>query len=485
MGITIVGMGPGDPDLLTHAAYEALKAAPVIYLRTAKHPTVALFESWGKRLESFDHLYEQEASFDDLYAKIVGQLVELGRQGDVLYAVPGHPLVAEATVRALLAQKDVPVSIMPGLSGVEATYALIGVDPVSGLQVLDALQLEGMVINPEVGALVLQIYNRRVAQRAKIALMRFYPDEHPVTLVRAASVPGDEHVETMPLYEIDRRQDVDHLTSLYLPPAPPVGVERLRKIVARLRGPGGCPWDLEQTHETLRKFILEEAYEAVEAIDEDDDDKMIEEFGDLLLQVVLQSQVAEDREAFDLNEVADAISDKLVYRHPHVFGTVEVADADEVLRNWDQLKAAEKAESGLEEASRLGQIPPMAALAYAEKAMGRAAKAGFDWPTREEAIAKIEEEWREMKEALAQGDEAGFFHELGDYFYALVNLARRQKVDPEDALRQAVRRFIGRFHTMEALTEARGKAWEALSIDEKKQLWQEAKRAQEMAGHQG
>lgn len=477
MAIIVVGMGPGDPNHLTHEAYQTLEQAKTIYLRTAKHPTVALFEVWGKELKAYDYLYEKSESFDTVYETIVADLVEQGRHHDVIYAVPGHPLVAEHTVQLLLKQKEVPVRVLPGLSGVEATYALLGVDPASGLQVVDALQLETLQLNPELGTLVLQIYNRRVAQRAKIALMRFYPDEHLVTLVRAASVPGEEHKETLPLYEIDRRGDVDHLTSLYIPPAGPVGVERLRQIVAKLRDPdGGCPWDLEQTHETLRKFILEEAYEAVEAIDEDDDEMMIEEFGDLLLQVVLQSQVAEDREAFDLQEVAERISDKLVYRHPHVFGSEKADTPEEVLANWDQLKAAEKAEAGEEIASRLGNIPPMAALAYAEKTMGRAAKAGFDWPTLEEAVAKIEEEWAEIKEALAAKDQDALFHELGDFQYALVNVARRLKLDPEDALRQATRRFIHRFHLMEEIVEERGQDWDALSLDARKALWADAKR---------
>ncbi|MFN3429058.1 MAG: nucleoside triphosphate pyrophosphohydrolase [Candidatus Sericytochromatia bacterium] len=443
----------------------------------ARHPTVALFDVWGKTLHAFDHLYDKSESFDEVYETIVKTLLEKGRDHTILYAVPGHPLVAEHTVQLLLKQTEVPIKILAGLSGVEATYALLGVDPVSGLQVVDALQLDTMQLNPELGALVLQIYNRRVAQRAKIALMKWYPDEHPVTLVRSASVPGEEFKETIPLYEIDRRTDVDHLTSLYVPPAGPVGVERLRQIVARLRNPdGGCPWDLEQTHESLRKFILEEAYEAVEAIDEDDDDLMVEEFGDLLLQVVLQSQVAEDREAFDLQEVAERISDKLVFRHPHVFGDATADTPDEVLANWDELKKAEKAEAGIEETSRLGKIPPMAALAYAEKTMGRAAKAGFDWPTTDEAIAKIEEEWAEIKQALAAGDREESFREIGDYLYALVNLTRRLKLDPEDALRQATRRFIGRFHAMEGLVADRGQAWDALSLDERKALWQDVKR---------
>jgi tetrapyrrole methylase family protein/MazG family protein len=474
MTIHIVGLGPGDPALLTVEAHQALERAPEVVLRTRKHPTISLLEQWGKPLHSYDHLYDSFPSFEQLYKAIVEDLVARGKQGDVFYGVPGHPLVAESTVQHLLAQQDVPIKVIVGLSGVEATYAAIGVDPTHGLQLLDGLVLDKVQINPELGALVVQIYNRKVAAQAKIELMRYYPDEHEVLLVRSAGIPGAEAVEKMPLFELDRRPEIDHLTSLYLPPAPPVGLERLRQVVAKLRDPeGGCPWDLEQTPQTLRKFILEEAYETVEAIDEDDEAKIVEELGDLLLQVFLQSQIAQDEERFDLQEVAEGISDKLVFRHPHVFGTEEVEDAAHVLRNWDVLKAQEKAAKGETASSRLGQVPPMAALMYAEKVMGRAGKAGFDWPTLEDALAKIDEEWQELREALREGREHEIFHEFGDLLYALVNVARRAKLDPEDALRQAVRRFMHRFHQMEAIA---GDTWELLTLDERKQLWARAKR---------
>lgn len=473
--ITVVGMGPGDPDLLTTAAKRALEGAPLVYLRTKRHPTVALLDAWGKPYHAYDPLYDRQEDFDSLYDEIVADLVAKAKDGPICYAVPGHPLVAESTVQRLLKHPEAQVKILPGLSGVEATYALLGVDPTHGLQLLDALMLDDLRVNPTLGALVVQVYNKRVAGQAKLALMRFWPDDHPVTIVRAASVPGEELVETVPLFEIDRRTDIDHLTSLYLPPGPAVGLERLREIVARLRSPGGCPWDLEQTHASLRKFMLEEAYEAVEAIDEDDEGLLAEELGDVLLQVFLHARIAEEHEAFDLDEVAETISDKLVFRHPHVFGDATVADAEEVLENWDQLKAQEKAAAGIELESRLGKVPPMAALMYAEKVMGRAAKAGFDWPTLDEAVAKIEEEWAELREALAAGDDAGAFRELGDFLFALVNVARRMKVDPEDAMRQAARRFVRRFQAMEGLVEERGLDWDALPLDDRKGLWLEAK----------
>ncbi|HEY9723633.1 MAG TPA: nucleoside triphosphate pyrophosphohydrolase, partial [Oscillatoriaceae cyanobacterium] len=217
--------------------------------------------------------------------------------------------------------------------------------------------------------------------------------------------------------------------------------------------------------------------ETVEAIDAGDPDMLIEELGDLLLQVMLHAQIGQDAEEFDLIDVANGISDKLVFRHPHVFGTEKVETSEQVLANWDSLKAAEKAEKGLEAPkSRLGQVPPMAALAYAEKVVGRAAKAGFDWPDLAGSRAKVAEEFAELNEAIADGDPDAIFHELGDLLYALTNLARKLQQDPEDALRQAVRRFIGRFERMEELVENRGQNWDALTLEERKGLWAEAKR---------
>ena len=474
--ITVVGLGPGDPGLVTLAAKNALDAAEALFLRTARHPTVSMLDAAGQAYESFDAFYDEEKDFDQLYARIVDTLVARAQHTPVTNAVPGHPLVAESTVQRLLEQADAPVHIVPGLSGVEAAYALLGVDPTHGLQLLDALALEGVRVNPALGALVVQVYNKRVAGAAKLQLMKFFPDEHPVKLIQAASVPGAERVLEVPLYEIDRHPEyIDHLTSLYLPPAPAIGWERLRDIVARLRAPDGCPWDREQTHASLRRYMIEEAYEAVEAIDADDEGALCEELGDVLLQVVLHAQIAEEREAFDLDEVAQTLCDKLIFRHPHVFGDARVNDVDEVLSNWEDLKKQEKAAAGAEPEGRLGKLSPNAALAWADKVMGRAAKAGFDWPTLEEALDKVEEEWRELRTALATQSPEEAFAELGDHLYALVNVARRLQVDPEDALRQAVRRFIQRFETMEQLAEDQNLAWESLDVTALKALWQTAK----------
>ncbi len=476
-GITVVGLGPGDLELLTVSARRAIDEATALYVRTERHPTVVALQAEGKTFASFDHLYERGSDFDTLYQSIVAELLRAGATQPVVYAVPGHPLVAERTVLALLAQKEIPVRVIAGLSGLEATYTALGINPAEGLQILDALGIEGLQPNPEMACLVLQVYNRRVAGQVKLHLMRFYPDEHPVRLVTAASVSGEEVVRTLPLFELDRVADVNHLSSLYVPSAPAIGVERLRQIVDRLRGPGGCPWDQEQTHQSLTRYMLEEAYEAIDAIESGDTAALIEELGDVLLQVVLHARIAEESdEGFDLREVADAISDKLIFRHPHVFGDAQVANTDEVLANWEVLKQVEKHQKGVESASLLGQLPAMAALGFAEKTVKRAMKVGFAWPDVAAAQAKLQEEWQEFELAIATADKTAMAAELGDFLFAIVGVAAMLKLDPEVSLRAAVRRFVSRFEQMESVCQAEGDRWEQLSLDDRLALWMRVKR---------
>ena len=357
--LVVVGLGPGNVDQLTPEARALLTGDLPVIARTRRHPTVErLPESAGWR--SFDDLYDTAADFDALYATMLDRLraalAEAG--GPVVYAVPGHPLFAEATVRAVLAA-GLPARIVPGLSLLDAAAAALQRDPIAeGWQLLDALDLARMLeADPFAGgslpylptrpALVCQVYSRRVASAVKLALMRVLPDDQPVTLVQAAGVPGQERILTLPLHALDRAEGAaDHLTSLYVPAQAPLAALRipqtLAHITARLRAPGGCPWDREQTHRSLLPHAIEEAYEVVEAIESDDPAALAEELGDLLLQVVLHAQLAEEAGDFMLEDVVEAISAKLIRRHPHVFGDLSVSGSAEVLRNWDQIKAAER-----------------------------------------------------------------------------------------------------------------------------------------------
>ena len=257
-------------------------------------------------------------------------------------------------------------------------------------------------------------------------------------------------------------------------------LESLRAIVARLRAPGGCPWDREQTHASLRAALLEETYEVLAAIEASDDANLREELGDLLLHVVMHSQIAAERGAFDFDAVAREIGEKMVRRHPHVFGDDRLADTAAVLVRWDEIKRQEKARAGAVEAepSRMDGLPAtLPALMRAQKAQEKAAKVGFDWRESSEVLAKVREETAEIEAAAASGPPDAVAEEIGDLLFAAVNLARWHKLDAETALRHATDKFVRRFRQVEAALRARGQAWDMATFEELDALWEEAKKS--------
>jgi MazG family protein len=253
----------------------------------------------------------------------------------------------------------------------------------------------------------------------------------------------------------------------------PSNLDRLREIVARLRAPGGCPWDREQTHTSLRAGLVEEAYEVVAAIDANDDANLCEELGDLLLQVVFHAQIAEEQSRFGFEDVALSIAEKLVRRHPHVFGDEKCADSAEVLRKWEDLKRAEK---GTTATSALDGISAgLPALLHAEKIQKKAARVGFDWSNAEPVFAKVREELAEIEAAVSGAQRAAIEDEIGDLLFSVVNLARKLKVDGETALRASTEKFSWRFRQVEALAAERGLVLEKLSLAELDELWDAVK----------
>jgi tetrapyrrole methylase family protein/MazG family protein len=473
-GITIVGLGPGDPKQLTLEAQQVLQEAGEVYLRTCHHPTVASL-SPGASLHFFDHLYEEKSTFAEVYDEIARQIMELGRRPrGVVYAVPGHPLVGEASVQRILDladQQDIGVRVVEGLSFIESVLTCLGLDALAGLQLVDATELAALHhpgLNPDLPALIAQLYDQSLASDVKLTLMNLYPDEHPVTLVRGAGTDRAQ-VLTAPLYELDRQPEVDHLTSLYVPPLPrPSSLEAFQDTIARLRAPGGCPWDREQTHQSLRPHLLEETYETLAALDADDTDALREELGDLLLQIVLQAQIAVEAGEFSLAQVIEGIDAKIKHRHPHVFGDVVVADVAGVMHNWEEIKREEKGKHSL-----LGGVSrSLPALARAQAIQKRVARVGFDWPDAEGVIAKIAEEVAELREAQGGKERE---EEVGDLLFSVVNLARWLNVDAESALRGACQQFIQRFSGMEELCRGRGLDLSELSLAEQDELWEEVK----------
>jgi len=475
--ITLLGLGPGNPNQLTREAWEVLTQADEIYLRTGKHPTVAGFPP-DLKVHTFDHLYEQADTFEMVYQRIVESVLELAqRPQGVVYAVPGHPFVAEITGREIARrarEEGIPLRVVEGLSFLEPTFRALGQDAFPKTALADALELAALHVPPfppAAPALVAQLYDRTVASEVKLTLMAVYPDEHQVALVHAAGTP-DEVVRWMPLYEIDRDPDIGLLTSLYIPAlSPDASFEAFQEVVARLRAPDGCPWDRKQTHHSLRKYLLEETYEVLEAIDAEDWDALAEELGDVLLQVLLHAQIAFEEGEFTMTEVLQRIHRKMVRRHPHVFGDVQVADADEVVRNWEAIKAQEKghaAPKGVLDGITKG----LPALMEAEEIQKKVVKVGFDWPDIQGVWDKLAEELEEVRQAQTPEEKAA---EIGDVLFVVVNLARWLGVNAELALREANARFRRRFAAIERAAREQGRPVDALTLDEMEAVWQQAK----------
>ncbi len=507
--ITLIGLGPGDVEGLSRGAEQALRegfgqsqaGTGSLVLRTRRHPVVAALQEWGLVFETFDALYETAEDFQVLYSDIADKVLSSARQEgkNVFYAVPGHPLVAEETVRLIrerAASEGIPMRLVTSGSFIEASLTAAGISlgVGAGVAVRDALTLQerdsvdrdGAMVGgrPDVtqGLLLFHVHDRPSASQAKLALMRDYPDDWEITIIRAAGVSGQESVLRVPLYRLDR-ETVDHLTSVYLPPLPPrlrrPGFPELVGLMARLRAPDGCPWDREQDHRTLRRFFIEETYEVVEAIDADDHELLCEELGDVLLQVVFHAQLAAETGIFTIDDVAAEIVEKLVRRHPHVFGDVDAADSAEVLRNWERIKKQEK--SGQETRRReslLDGIPGgLPALMQAMEVSKRVVKVGFEWGNFADVLLKLDEEVAELKAELAAEplDHNRIVAEMGDLFFTLVQVARWQKVDPEEALRQMLGRFSARFRHIERRAGEQQRILAEMTLAEMDLLWDEAK----------
>jgi tetrapyrrole methylase family protein / MazG family protein len=496
--LTIVGLGPGSWDDVTVAARQVLDAASIITFRTLRHPTINTLRERRPELDvrSFDDYYESTDNWDDLYTRMAETLLDDADQGhDIVYAVPGHPLVGEASVRHLRARAPAH-GIIPrfisGISFLEPICTALGFDPIAdGLQIVDATELVGALPQEIAGmlttgrpAIISQIYNRRMASGAKLALLEIFPADWEVTLIRSAGLP-EEYVRALPLSDIDHDDFADHLTSLYVPSLPAISLrslrtpEALRYIVARLRAPDGCPWDRKQTHASLSRYVLEEAAETADAIEEIEQDPLhlAEELGDVLLQVYLHAEIAQEEELFTIGDIFEAITSKLIRRHPHVFGDVSVSNADQVVQNWEVIKRNERAANGVDtkRESLLRSIPRNgSALSNAHDIQRKAVKAGFDWPTIGDWVMKVREE---VDELAAESSSTRRLDELGDVLFSLVAIARRFEIDANNALRIANEKFRQRFMHMEELCRERGLTFEHLDRDAQLALWNEAKSA--------
>ena len=353
------------------------------------------------------------------------------------------------------------------------TMPVLNMDHPASIFVVDAAELSNLHVppfSPEAHALIIGINSNTQLLPIQTLLAAVYPEDHAVKLVQKEGAK-DIAVQESRLDHIDATGAV---TAILIPPLPKgAAFEQFQEIVAHLRAPDGCPWDREQTHMSLRKHLIEESYEAQDAIDSGNPDKMREEFGDLLLQIVLHAQIASEAGDFTMTGVIRGIHDKIVRRHPHVFGDVAVAGVENVLQNWERIKAEEREANGDAGKGLLDGLPAsLPALVQAQEIQNRAARVGFDWPEIQGVMEKIQEEIEEVRDSTNPDELAG---ELGDLIFALVNLARWKGIDAESSLRETNRKFKSRFGFIESQVKKTGKQLPELSLDEMELLWQTAK----------
>jgi tetrapyrrole methylase family protein / MazG family protein len=476
--VVVVGLGPGSPGHVTGETLAAIERIPYRFLRTRRHPSAHLVPD----AVSFDELYESAAKFDEVYTELADRLVCAAiDHGEVLFAVPGSPLVLERSVRYLVADDRVECTILPAMSFLDVAYARLGIDPVEvGLRLVDGHDFAVAAAGERGPLLVAHTHASWVLSDIKLAVEDAAGDEEVVILQRLGT--PDEAITRTTWSELDRTVEPDHLTAVYIPRlATPVGAEyvRFHQLARTLREQ--CPWDVEQTHRSLIPYLIEETYEvvdAVEALDADDpatDEHLIEELGDLLYQIEFHATIAEQQGRFTVADVARGIHDKLVRRHPHVFGDIVVDGTETVLRNWEAIKRAEKGSRTTSDGVFEGIPGSFPALSYAHEVQKKAAKVGFDWPDVDGALAKIAEEATELGEATEKADPDAVREELGDLLFAVVNVARHLGVDPESALRAAAQKFRTRFEAVAALARARGIGLSAAGLGQLDALWEEVK----------
>lgn len=467
--IVIVGLEPDAEGMPDARAVARLRDAHTVVVPSATGAPVETLESLGIPAVPLSELGLTERAST---ADVVEALLGCAADGDVAFVAGGYPLVREGLISAVLARGR-GVDVFPVASPLQVLMLALDVDMTADLELVDVRAVPGLDLRRDTHLIITGVDNALEARSAAAYLRGFYAAEHMVVVASGLESGGFKLSRTT-LDEIASITNVPRGSALYLSPSrieAPGGFQELVRIIAVLRSPDGCPWDREQTHASLAPHMIEEAYEAVAAIEAADPEALADELGDVLLQVVLNAQIGADDGTFTIDDVIASIISKIRRRHPHVFGEVHVETAEEVTRNWDAIKRGEKPARGV-----LGEVPiALPSLMRAQTISRRAAAAGFEWEDLDGVWAKVHEEIDELKATQTGSAEAE--EELGDLLFTVVNVARKMGIDAETALRRTCEKFAGRFEEMErALSEA-GRPLEGLTADEWDGLWEGAKRA--------
>lgn len=468
--ITIVGLGVTADDL-TAAGRTAILAARKVLVRTELAASAASLKALDVAYTALDGIYETSRNFETLNRNLAKAVLNEAKEGDVVYCVDGSP--AEDNSAKLICQKRKDVAIVGGVSKVSAVLAAARLSSCN-VTAVSAYELTGYR-RASLPLVVYDIDSQFLAGDVKLALSDLIGEERKVLFVHHGEA------KSIFLYELDRQPKYDYTSALVIETIPLLEKDRfdyadLEEIIRLLRAPGGCPWDRVQTNESIRMNLIEEAYELVDAIDLQDDDKMREETGDVLLQACFHAVIKEEQGAFNSTDVITELCKKLIFRHSHVFGEEKAKNAAEALASWDKNKGVEKGQKTCSDAVK--DVPKcFPALLRAQKVGKRAAKSGFDFETVEDCLLKTEEELSEFLEAYQYGAEAQRQDELGDVLFSVVNMGRKAGIDCELALKESVQKFVDRFCAMEKLLLAEGKTPQSLSAEEFGVYWNRVKHA--------
>ncbi len=480
--ITVVTLGT-DADLLSQRSLDALRNAKQLFFRTAQHPVYDLLKSEGTEAASLDDYYGQYDDFDAMHQAMAKFLLEKARHQPVTFAVPDP--MTDGAVKALRSAlpEEGTLSVLPGVTIADACIARLPKEftPSGALRTMPAEEGELAAPDPATPLLVMEIWNQSLASSLKLRLCDIYGDEMKAVFF-PSTVKNAKKPKVIELWELDRQHLFDHTVTLFIPAVPFQQRSRycfadLQTIMHLLRKQ--CPWDRQQTHQSLRKYMVEEAYEAVGAIDEEDMDHLADELGDVLLQVAFHADIAESAYEFTMQDITTAIVRKMLYRHAHIFGSVHCDTPEEVSASWDKLKKAEK---GLTtQSSVLADVSKsLPALMRADKVQKKAAQVGFDWDHSQEALGKVHEEADEVLEELNAGRNPE--EELGDLLFSCVNVTRLCGIDAEEAMKKATDKFIKRFSAMENLIKTDEKSIEDLTLSEMDVYWNRVKTMQKQHG---
>lgn len=474
--ITVAAVSTGDVSLLTGQVLDALHSAKRRVLRTGCHPLASWLVQHKLPFETLDTLYVNSEDFDVFNNAAADRLLSLAvEEEDVIYAVPD--LRTDTTVTTL--QKKVPASVslcfLPGISHADRCMALLG-NPAERLRYSSAESFRTARVNPSEGLMLCELHSRECAGDCKLRLMNLLPDQTNIAFFSGKD-DGSLELRWIPLFELDRQPEYNHLTACYIPPVARESrtrydMEDLVQVMQRLRAPDGCPWDKEQTHESLLTSLLEESYEFIGAVRDGDIDHMYDELGDVLLQVVFHAEIARQHGDFDIDDVTTAITGKMIERHPHIFGSVKADTSAQVLDNWDALKRKQRGIRTVAQAME-DVSTGLSATMRAAKVQHKAAKVGFDFPDASSALSKVHEEASEVQECLDKNIDPEM--ELGDLFFSIVNVCRLCQKNPDIALSTSTNKFIDRFKRLENSVEKAGKSIEDLTLSEMDVYWEAEK----------